>query len=623
MLFLKEINICNFKSFTTETISFNNTTSIVGPNESGKSNLLDAIYHLSQSKQMTPFSPDDLRIGAPSYPNGEIQIKYSVILNKILLGDLLDVLPNLNGKIFYLTKKGKPKMEPVWECDSNITQNVIPDLIKINHKKKFNIPFHNLGKNESTIAKKRSENGWFINEHNLDLRKNPYNKLLENNIIQLLKSKDKIEFVNRLLKERVLKNVKIYQWKYKEEDFLQSNVSIADIIQSPNKYRTIYNMFLISGWKRYDLSNNLQNQTNTVYSNLLRTVKRTINSLIRNQWSSHKNLKIELVHTGEHISIHLHEPGSSTPPEYRSDGLKWFLTFLINFRAQSQSTKNYILLIDEPGLFLHPQGQKDVLDEINNLSKENQVIYTTHQTFLIDKNKPERVRIISRITDRSGALALDPFYASKVNNIIDTKSILTDRLLREALGFKVSDISPLNEKNILVEGLFDREIFLLFNDFWQILNLNEISIISCGRASEIAKHTSLYKNNNLKILCFYDSDEAGKSSYKYNDKAHSNEKYQIRDFINDPLYETMEDLIPDAIFNVSVNTFYKKWGITINNNIYRPRMKNLDKYICQQDKRSMKHSLEEIILEKLMIANLNDPSFLIFKQILEKFAKSI
>jgi len=61
------------------------------------------------------------------------------------------------------------------------------------------------------------------------------------------------------------------------------------------------------------------------------------------------------------------------------------LTFLINFRAQSQNISNYILLIDEPGLYLHPRGQKDALEELENLSQNNQIIYTTHQTFLIIK----------------------------------------------------------------------------------------------------------------------------------------------------------------------------------------------------------------------------------------------
>ena len=204
-----------------------------------------------------------------------------------------------------------------------------------------------------------------------------------------------------------------------------------------------------------------------VYGNLFGAVERDINSLIKRNWTTHNKLMIELQHKGSYFTIHLKQPGSRTPPEYRSDGLKWFLTFLINFRAHSNDFKNYILLIDEPGLHLHPRGQKDTLQELQalNIKHTNQVIYTTHQTFLIDKNNPGGVRIIERRLDKAGLLARIPFFASKVSNVLDAKHyILSDKLLREALGFQVSDISPINEKNILVEGVFDRDIFHLVNN---------------------------------------------------------------------------------------------------------------------------------------------------------------
>ncbi len=52
---LIEIKINNFKSFTEETISLSGVTCFVGANESGKTNLLDAIHHLSKKSQMLAF----------------------------------------------------------------------------------------------------------------------------------------------------------------------------------------------------------------------------------------------------------------------------------------------------------------------------------------------------------------------------------------------------------------------------------------------------------------------------------------------------------------------------------------------------------------------------------------
>jgi len=475
-------------------------------------------------------------------------------------------------------------------------------------------------KEKQKIAKKRSDVGWFLNDSLVDLRKNPYNKFLDKDTISLTKNKDKADFISQLVGEKVLNNIKIYKWKYKEENFLQENVPIEDLIKHPNRYRSVKNMFLISGWKLRDFPKKLKGQTVTVYSNLLDEVKRNIDDLIRRNWSSHKNLKIEIEHRGKTLSIHLHEPGSKTPPEFRSDGLKWFLTFLINFRAQSQNISNYILLIDEPGLYLHPRGQKDALEELENLSQNNQIIYTTHQTFLINKNKPERVRIIKRVPEKKGRLSIHPFYASKATEANDSKSILTDKLLREALGFKVSDISPINERNILTEGVFDREVFHLVNDYWQVIDLNETSIISCGRASEIAKHASLYKGNELKVVCFYDSDGPGRSSYNSNDKVLLSEKKQVRDFIKKPVYETMEDLIPEKVYKEAIEEWAKQWKIKSSVTTKRPRMKNIKKHFVKGNDIKMKHELERIIIDKIKLELRRDGAeFKIFKTILSDF----
>src|SRR4030042_678914 len=116
MHLLTSITIENFKSFTNEKVAFDNVACFIGANESGKSNLLDAIYHLSDRKQATPFTPDDLRIGAPNYPTGEIKITYTLELQELVVKDILDNFPTIKGKIFVLTKKGKPKEIPIWEC---------------------------------------------------------------------------------------------------------------------------------------------------------------------------------------------------------------------------------------------------------------------------------------------------------------------------------------------------------------------------------------------------------------------------------------------------------------------------------------------------------------------------
>ena len=58
----------------------------------------------------------------------------------------------------------------------------------------------------------------------------------------------------------------------------------------------------------------------------------------------------------------------------RSRGFIWFFSFLAWFSQQKDSASTVILLLDEPGLFLHAKAQRDLLDYIDAELKGHQVI---------------------------------------------------------------------------------------------------------------------------------------------------------------------------------------------------------------------------------------------------------
>lgn len=79
--------------------------------------------------------------------------------------------------------------------------------------------------------------------------------------------------------------------------------------------------------------------------------------------------------------------------ESRSTGLQWFLSFYLVFLVESEDAhRDAILLLDEPGLSLHPLAQRDLSEFFEGLAKTNQIIYTTHSPFLVDANHLDRAR---------------------------------------------------------------------------------------------------------------------------------------------------------------------------------------------------------------------------------------
>lgn len=597
MLALKKIRIQDFRSFVDEEIFFDESTTVIGPNEGGKTNILDAIAHFENVK---PFQSNDLRNGTKNYPDGEIEIEYTFSLTSRMIPDLIQQNPILEGREFIVSKRGKIDQAPEWKSWL-VNAKDIDKIIVIKTPFKFRKKFD---KERLKLFEKALQERWFFKKPSLNLTQKPFPQLKKEKVIEILADEQKInKFLSEEIIDELRDNLGIYFWEYEESEFLKNQTPIGEFVQNPDEFPTLKNLFEVAGWDKSEFQKNLQSISLSDTTILLKKVEGEINKLIKKTWKQHSDLKIDLQRSGDILLLHLSETGSLTSPEIRSDGLKWFLSFLINFHAESESLSDFIILIDEPALNLHPRGQKDVLSELNELANHNQIIYTTHQTFMIDKNHPERVRVLTRESIKTKSQ--DYYFASKITNKLETKDIITDPLLREALGFNVSDISPLNEKNILVEGTFDRGLILLLNRYFPTINATEYSVIACNGASDIKRHANHYIGNGLKVFCLYDSDTPGLACYKDNSANAISSSFKTHLKLLDvqlASVETPEDLFPFPVFQEAVSEIKEFKGFNPVSKL--PRGKQLttffdSKNLTREERMDVKHKLEDVLLKRL------------------------
>jgi energy-coupling factor transporter ATP-binding protein EcfA2 len=86
--------------------------------------------------------------------------------------------------------------------------------------------------------------------------------------------------------------------------------------------------------------------------------------------------------------------------ENRSTGLQWFLSFYLVFLVESRGEhKGAVLLLDEPGVSLHPLAQRDLSAFFDRLGTTNQIIYTSHSPFLVDADRLDRARKVYVASD--------------------------------------------------------------------------------------------------------------------------------------------------------------------------------------------------------------------------------
>jgi predicted ATP-dependent endonuclease of OLD family len=133
---------------------------------------------------------------------------------------------------------------------------------------------------------------------------------------------------------------------------------------------------------------------------------------LRRLWKD-RALKVRFSPDANHLDTFISDPNSVYDVEVnlddRSRGLKWFFSFYIAFSADTKggSAENAILLLDEPGLFLHALSQADLLRHFS-ADFNNQILYTTHSPFMVPTENLDAIRTVSIDQDAGTTVSNNP-----------------------------------------------------------------------------------------------------------------------------------------------------------------------------------------------------------------------
>jgi hypothetical protein len=192
------------------------------------------------------------------------------------------------------------------------------------------------------------------------------------------------------------------------------------------------------------------------------------------------------------------------PLEEQSKGFRWFFSFDLRFMHDSGGTfENCVLLLDEPGLHLHPGGQADLLKRLDAYAEKNVLIYTTHLPFLIDLREPDRIHVIQEkegyatVTDDLGASGPDEKMT-----------------LQAALGMKMNQHFLVSERNLVVEGVDDfyilSELSNLLRKAGKVSLPDDVEVTASGGASEAVYMATFMVGQGLRVVALFDSDPEGR-----------------------------------------------------------------------------------------------------------------
>lgn len=289
-----------------------------------------------------------------------------------------------------------------------------------------------------------------------------------------------------------------------------------------------------------------------------------------------RRLKIRFNLDGQHFDTLISDPTETYDVEVnlndRSRGFQWFFAFYITFAADTNGGQvaNAILLLDEPGLYLHAKSQGDLLKHFE-VDFDNQIIYSTHSPFMVPTHRLDSVRTVS-IAENDGTTV------SK-NPTGDAKTLFP---LQAALGYDLAQSLFVGPNNLVVEGVTDfwflSAVSVYLSEGGKTALSPDLTLTPAGGAQKISYMVALLTSESLNVLVLFDTEKDSEATKKDLLKAkliaEQNVVFVSEAFSPPPGEADIEDMLDPVVYESLVKEAYKAElkGKTLSLNANIPRI---------------------------------------------------
>jgi len=281
-----------------------------------------------------------------------------------------------------------------------------------------------------------------------------------------------------------------------------------------------------------------------------------------------KNVKFDIEIDATTLNIFAQDEDLGMPVRLnrRSTGFRWYVAFAWKFTHASKGEfKNCILLLEEPGIHLHYSAQYDLLNVFERLKDTNTILYTTHLASMVDLACPERIRIVE---------SMDKYATVKKGVVSSQKAPMA--VIEMSLGL-IGNMSGLlgKRKTLIVEGGDDALIIHKLSGVLRSSGKESLSDAIYLWAAEGAPKTPMFAafaiGQKWQSGVLLDSDQAGKDARDKIDKLYLSElseedakRFRVlmigKEAGINKTDAAIEDIFPDEFYIELVNTVY---GISI------------------------------------------------------------
>lgn len=562
-MLIKTFSVENFRSIDiAKDLPISNLSILIGPNNEGKSNILRALV---------------------------------LILNYIIKQRPYLILRGHLIRYRQPRRWNRNRVDYIWERDFPVKLQ----QSKPNGMSKFELEFELNSKEKNHLYKsiKKKLNGnlkikLFLGNNNRvkfeiydSLKRNK--KFPEDKIFNFFRKRLLVQYISAIRTSETTQDV--------VDDMISSELSVLTEKQEYNKLLEKMNKMEKPILRK--LSKNLTKSVSNFLSDVT-SIEISTEERIRNMRSSCK------------VFV---DDGTKTELELKGDGIKSLLAISIiqHLARQEAVDKSIILAIEEPESHLHPSAIhrfKGVLEEI---SRNNQVIITTHSPLLVNRSVVKS----NLLVNKSKAMV-----ASNISEV------------RNLLGVHVSDNLMSANLVILVEGQSDIKILKkwLYQSSRNIRKKLEEGFIvfdHLSGSSNLSHKIALWKSFLCDVFVILDNDKAGIESFESAEKKGLiTEKEVFLTNVKGFKESEIEDFIKLEVYN---NVILSKFGVDLNDSSFKNNKnkwsKRIEETFRKQGKRGLANREEQIkslVAEQVEVEEI-DSLKEICKPILNKIIREI
>lgn len=331
----------------------------------------------------------------------------------------------------------------------------------------------------------------------------------------------------------------------------------------------------VAGLVPTDLQDLFQKNDQETRSQLANRAGAVVTAAIRKRWKD-RQLKVRFNLDAHHFDTLISDPNSLYDVEVnldeRSRGFQWFFAFYIVFAADTDDgeAQGAILLLDEPGLYLHARSQGDLLRHLED-DFSNQIVFSTHSPFMVPTHRLDWVRTVNIAEEEGTTVSNDP-----------TGDASTLFPLQAALGYDLAQSLFVGPNNLIVEGVTDFWILSAVSAYLQEQRKggldDRLTLTPAGGAQKIHYMVALLTSEQLNVLVLFDDEKDAKATRDDLVKGKlirsDNVIFVSEAFDNARAEADIEDILDPAIYEKLVREAYAKElkGKKLELNAHIPRI---------------------------------------------------